>query len=122
MLAALALACASAAGSESFDYDVVVYGSSPAGIGAATAAGRLGLRVAVFEPLKMIGGMGAAGNLALHDGNEELNKRLTGIAWEFSMLNAEYYNVTHPVPQPESFVAEASIYKLLNGAGVAKIG
>ncbi len=49
-------------------YDVAVYGSSPAGIAAATAAGQLGMRVAVYEPLKMIGGMGAAGNLALNDG------------------------------------------------------
>ena len=41
-------------------WDVVVYGSSPAGIAAATAAGELGLRVALYEPLGMIGGMGAA--------------------------------------------------------------
>lgn len=41
-------------------WDVVVYGSSPAGIAAATAAGELGLRVALYEPLEMIGGMGAA--------------------------------------------------------------
>ena len=50
------------------DYDVLVYGSSPAGIAAATAAGHLGMRVGVFEPLPMLGGMGAAGNLALNDG------------------------------------------------------
>ena len=37
------------------DYDVVVYGSSPAGIAAATAAGQLGMSVAVYEPLHMIG-------------------------------------------------------------------
>ena len=42
--------------------------AKPAGIAAATAAGHLGMNVAVFEPLKMIGGMGAAGNLALNDG------------------------------------------------------
>ena len=48
-------------------WDVVVYGSSPAGIAAATAAGELGLRTAIFEPLAMIGGMGAAGFLALHE-------------------------------------------------------
>ena len=39
-------------------WDVVVYGSTPSGIAAATAAGRLGLKVALYEPLKMIGGMG----------------------------------------------------------------
>jgi hypothetical protein len=47
---------------------VVVYGSTPAGIAAATAAGQLGLKVALYEPLSMIGGMGAAGALGLHDG------------------------------------------------------
>eukprot|EP01043_Picozoa_sp_COSAG02_P037722 COSAG02_NODE_2851_length_7896_cov_28.878928_9_plen_59_part_00 len=30
------------------DWDVVVYGSTPAGIAAATAAGQLGLKVAVY--------------------------------------------------------------------------
>ena len=35
------------------DYDVVVYGSTPAGIAAATAAGHLGMKVALFEPLKV---------------------------------------------------------------------
>ena len=32
------------------------YGSTPAGIAAATAAGQLGMNVAVYEPLTMIGG------------------------------------------------------------------
>ena len=35
------------------DYDVVVYGSTPAGVAAATAAGHLGMKVALFEPLKV---------------------------------------------------------------------
>jgi flavin-dependent dehydrogenase len=52
------------------DYDVIVYGSSPAGIAAAVASGTLGLKVALYEPLPMIGGMGAAGNLALNDGSK----------------------------------------------------
>ena len=53
-------------------FDVVVYGSSPAGVAAAVAAGRLGMRVALYEPLPMIGGMGAAGNLALNDGGAKV--------------------------------------------------
>lgn len=39
------------------DFDVVVFGSTPAGIAAATAAGQLGCTVALYEPLPMIGGM-----------------------------------------------------------------
>ena len=102
-----------------YDYDVVVYGSSPAGIAAATAAGQLGMRVALFEPLKMIGGMGAAGNLALHDGSGR-NPR-TGLALRFTELNAQYYNVSHPVDQPESFVAVQSFEKMLQDANVLRV-
>ena len=40
----LRLATAAAAAAAAVDYDVVVYGSSPAGIAAATAAGALGLK------------------------------------------------------------------------------
>jgi hypothetical protein len=94
----------------------VRYGSTPAGIAAATAAGQLGMSVAVYEPLTMIGGMGAAGALALHDGGGE-----TGLATVFMMLNGEAYNLTTPVPQPESFVAEASFRKMLANASVTVI-
>ena len=70
----------------------------------------------------MIGGMGAAGNLALHDGQSGSHPPpLTGLANNFSLLNAAYYNVTHQVAQPESFVANASFYEMLHGAGVKKI-
>lgn len=102
-----------------FDYDVVVYGATPAGCAAATAAGRLGMRVAVFEPLPMIGGMGAAGNLALHDG--ATRTPLTGLALDFAMYNARAYNVSHPVAQPESFVANASLHAMLHDAGVERV-
>eukprot|EP01079_Euglenida_sp_SAG-EU17-18_P002221 gene2221-490_t len=100
-------------------YDVVVYGSTPAGIAAATAAGRLGMHVGVYEPLAMIGGMGAAGNLALNDGGVAAER--TGLARAFSLLNGKHYNVSSEVPHPESFVAEASFFKMLAGAGVTDV-
>jgi len=105
-----------AAAFAAFDFDVLVYGSSPAGISAAVAAGRLGLKTALFEPLAMIGGMGAAGNLALNDGGQGAER--TGLAREFALLNGAAYGLTTEVAHPESFVAEASFYKLLSGAGV----
>ena len=37
------------------DYDVVVYGSTPAGCAAASVAAELGMRVALYEPLKKAG-------------------------------------------------------------------
>ena len=79
------------------DYDVVVYVSTPAGI-AAVSAGYLGHKVALYE--LVIGGMGAAGNLALHDGSSATST-FTGLAQNFTMLNAEYYGVKRPVAQPE---------------------
>ena len=101
------------------DYDVVVYGSSPAGIAAATAAGHLGMNVAIFEPLMMIGGMGAAGNLALNDGGNGAEH--TGLALNFTLLNAKHYNVSGQVSHPESFVAEASFRTMLGDANVHTI-
>ena len=88
---AVVVACASARSGvvSNVDYDVVVYGSTPAGIAAAVVAGSHGLRVGVFEPLKMIGGMGAAGNLALNDGREAAEK--TGVALNFTLMNGQHY-------------------------------
>ena len=96
---------------------MVVYGSTPAGIAAATAAGQLGMRVAVYEPLPMIGGMGAAGALGLHDGPGIGG----GLAMRWQMLNAKAYNVTTPILQPESFVGEASFREMLRNASVTTI-
>ena len=102
------------------EYDVVVYSSSPAGIAAAVAAGHLGMKVALFEPLKMIGGMGAAGNLALNDGGMAAER--TGLALNFTLRNGAFYNLTNSeVPHPESFVAEASFMKMLRDANVKTV-
>ena len=43
------------------EYDVVVVGATPGGIGAALAASRLGATVALVEPSRWIGGMMAGG-------------------------------------------------------------
>lgn len=66
MLLMVVVAVAAAAASPP-EFDVVVYGASCAGVAAAVAAGQLGMKVGLYEPLPMIGGMCAAGNLALHD-------------------------------------------------------
>ena len=101
--------------------DWLTRGALGAGIAAATAAGHLGLRVAVFEPLKMIGGMGAAGNLALNDGGNVAEK--TGLALNFTLLNAQHYGLPagQIVSHPESFVSEASFNTMLADAGVKTV-
>ena len=120
IIAVVALASADSLGiSSDMDYDVLVYGSTPAGIAAAVVAGNQGLRVGLFEPLKMIGGMGAAGNLALNDGGVGAEK--TGVALNFTLLNGQHYYpgmVGKQVTHPESFVAESSFYTMLRNANV----
>jgi hypothetical protein len=120
-LCTLLLLLSAGAAAPTPDFDVVVYGSSPAGISAATAAATLGMKVALFEPLPMIGGMGAAGNLALNDGGVDAER--TGLARNFSLLNGAYYGLSPGVqcPHPESFVAESSFYTMLHKAGVHTI-
>ena len=120
--AALLLCLSSPSRAASFDYDVVVFGSSPAGVAAATAASALGLRVALFEPLAMIGGMGAAGNLALNDGGQAAER--TGLARAFARLNAKAYGLADgaEVAHPESFVAEASFNAMLANASAVRLG
>eukprot|EP00039_Didymoeca_costata_P000628 m.46563 g.46563 ORF g.46563 m.46563 type:complete len:674 (+) comp10386_c0_seq2:163-2184(+) len=115
----LLVATVTASNSSDVDYDVVVYGSTPAGIAAATAAGVLGMKVALYEPLKMIGGMGAAGNLALNDGGNGAEH--TGLALNFTLLNGKHYGVPGQVAHPESFVAEASFRTMLANANVKTI-
>ena len=73
----------------------------------------------MYEPLKMIGGMGSAGFLALHDGGMTA---ITGLAYNFTLLNgAAYGKPTTPVQQPESFVSNATFYKMLHDAGVSHV-
>ena len=67
LMAVAAAAAAVVAAASQPEFDVVVYGASCAGVAAAVAAGQLGMKVGLYEPLPMIGGMCAAGNLALHD-------------------------------------------------------
>ena len=76
-------------------------------------------QVALYEPLSMLGGMGAAGNLALNDGGN--NAEHTGLALAFTLLNGEHYNVTGQVSHPEAHVALATFNKMLGDAGVATV-
>jgi hypothetical protein len=44
-----------------------------------------------------------------------------GLGEVYAMLNAEYYNVTKPVSQPESFVSVRSFDMMLKNASVTHI-
>ena len=97
--------------------DVMVYAANPAGIGAAIAAAANGSHsVALFEPLTMIGGMGAAGGVGLMNQGCGL-AGVTGLGREWGLLNGAYYNgaVNPPLNVfPDMFVAEQSFWIMLN--------
>jgi len=98
-------------------YDVLVYGANSAGVGAAvTAASHGKYKVKVVEPLLMIGGMGAAGGVALMNQGCGL-AGVTGLAKNWSLLCGEGYyadDVPHMVTFPSMKVSEIAFWKLLN--------
>lgn len=69
-------------------FDVVVYGATPGGIGAAVAAARLGRRVALVEYHNHVGGMAASG---LGKSDVETKEAIGGLFREFtSQVRAHY--------------------------------
>ena len=54
---ACAVAAAMALGSAAEEFDLVIYGSSPAAISAAVQAGRMGVKAVVVSPETRIGGL-----------------------------------------------------------------
>jgi heterodisulfide reductase subunit A-like polyferredoxin len=68
-------------------FDVLIYGANAAGVGAAVTASRDGqYRVKMVEPLTMIGGMAAAGGVALMN---QGGCGLSGLAKNWSSLVGE---------------------------------
>lgn len=81
-------------------FDVLVYGANAAGVGAAVTASSGGrFRVKVVEPLRMIGGMAAAGGVSLMN---QGGCGLTGLAKNWSILVGQYYGLTDGMPYPPS--------------------
>lgn len=104
------------------DFDVIVYGATPAGISAAVAAANAGqYTVGLFEPLAMIGGMGAAGGLGLNDQQMRNLTAVTGLARVWAQLNFKHYGAngtagTNMVEHPDMFVGAASFHAMLDNA------
>ena len=83
-VAASAMALVSAAE----DFDLVVYGSSPAAISAAVQAGRMGVKAVIVSPETRIGGLTTGGLGQTDIGNKSA---FGGIALEFYRAVAVYY-------------------------------
>lgn len=72
------------------DYDIAVYGATPAGIAAAVAAAREGKKVVLIEPLNIVGGM-MSGGLSFSDSNQMTRESLGGIFEEIHLRIEKIY-------------------------------
>ena len=82
LLSALSLSLSPLAGAASHSADVIVYGSTPAGVCAAVGAAREGAKVILVEPGRHIGGVNTGG-LSFSDSNQTARKALMGLFDEF---------------------------------------
>jgi len=127
---ACCFACASGCAARQVEhFDVVVYGATPAGVCAATAAARAGASVAVVEPMGFVGGMMASG-LSFSDSNQCDRRTLRGLFEEVHRrIEADYqrrgvtlpYDVSVKDHRPwtyEPHVAERVFNEMLREAGV----
>ena len=105
-------ACAAAA----FDYDVLIFGASSAGVAAAITASANGTRsVALVEPLPLAGGMLSAGGLYLTDQLDPRYSRffVSGVAREWADRVRAAYGSAADVLTPDAFVAQAAVDAML---------
>src|SRR5262245_16115260 len=129
----LALLCAGFSAAQlpaaDFSVDVVVYGSTPAGVCAAIGAAREGAGVALVEPTGHIGGV-ITGGLCFSDSNQMVREALRGLFEEFHLrIEADYtkrgvklpYNIAEKDTKPwtyEPHVAMRVTKEMLKEAGV----
>ncbi len=111
------------------EFDVVVYGATPAGVCSAVAAAREGVSVAVIEPYDFVGGIMSSG-LSFSDSNQMAREALKGLFEEIHQRIEDHYvaggiQLTYSVKvkdqRPwtyEPHVAEAVFRKVLEEAGV----
>lgn len=98
-------------------YDVVIYGATASGVTAAVAAAGEGMRVALLEPGRHVGGM-VSGGLGWTDlGHHEV---IGGLALEFYRRVGRAYSVhAFSYAGPEPHVAERIFREWLEEAGAA---
>ena len=101
------------------DYDLIVYGATPAGFAAAVAAKNASTdnKVLLLEPTGYVGGMASPGGIGLRDSSHD-ELRSSGSQYQWGMLNAEYYGVSKPVWQPDHWVGQQTFLKMLKEVGV----
>ncbi len=100
-------------------FDVVVYAATASGALAAIAAAHEGMRVALIEPGRHVGGMVSGGLGHTDYGDQHV---IGGMAREFYNRIARYYQQeTEDVVGPEPHVAEQLLREWLAAAGVTAV-
>ena len=117
ILAILLLAAVSFAAQQSFD--LVVYGGTAGGVMTAVAGARHGLKTALLNPGRHIGGMVSGGLSGTDVGRREV---IGGLSLEFYVRAGKHYQLDRHLQEiawmPEPKVAEAIMRQMLKEAGV----
>jgi phytoene dehydrogenase-like protein len=100
------------------EFDVVVYGGTPAGVIAAVAAARLGASVLVLEQTRHVGGLSTSGLVTAESEHMRLES-FSGLALEFYRRLGAAYGQAEPLFYWESHVAERMFEDMLAEAGAA---
>src|SRR5687767_2579881 len=95
------------------DFDVIVYGGTAGGTISAVTAARQGLRVALLEPGRHLGGMVTGGLSATDHGEKGV---VGGYALEFYQGLGRYYD-REMEWYPEPHVAEKVLQEMVQEAG-----
>ena len=116
MRALILFCCVSIASAATHKHDIVIYGGTSSGAAAAIAAARLGMKVALVEPGRHVGGM-LTGGLGRTDMDRQSHV-IGGIAREFFERAGRHYG--QPVAWTfEPSVAERILNDWLRESGVA---
>src|SRR5580704_10246090 len=119
MRSLLALLLLAASGAAADHFDVVVYGGTAGGVIAAVSAARAGMKVALLEPGRHLGGMVSGGLSATDVGKKEV---IGGYALEFYLRAGRRYDMAQYGQEVawmmEPHVAEEILRKMLLEAGV----
>jgi len=103
-------------------FDLIVYGGTAGGVMTAVAGARQGLKTALLNPGKHIGGMVSGGLSGTDVGRREV---IGGLALEFYLRAGRHYQLNRHMQEiawmPEPKVAEAIMRQMLKEAGVTLI-
>lgn len=96
-------------------YDVIVYGGTSSGLIAAYAAAKEGLKVAVIEPGRHVGGLTASGLGSVDVGFKET---IGGFTLDFFNRVGAHYGKNEPVFKLEPSVAEKVFLEMAEETGI----